>query len=180
MRREMELSGGNTTASLLDRNVAMLRGILISAALLLPLQAGAQSLAWPSTQFRLDDTTGKRSLLRDSWMVYNAPAGEYRLENYFLSTRHALPANSYLTARPDLIYGLERVELSRTETAMRGFAMGASAGLFAGAVAGTMGLWDEDTSWALIGALGALGAIFGGTRGYEDPSWRIRYRFTDD
>ena len=158
----------------------MLRAILISIALLMPLEAGAQSLAWPSAQFRLGDTTQKRSLLRDSWMVYNAPTSEYRLENYFLRARHALPANSYLIASPDLIYGLERIELSRTETALRGLSMGASAGLFAGAVAGTMGLWDEDTSWAIVGALGALGAIFGGTRGYEDPSWRVRYRWTDD
>jgi len=180
MSCEIERSGDNTAASPLDWTVAMVRTILISIAVLMPLEAGAQSLAWPSTQFRLNDTTRERSLLRDSWMVYNAPTSEYRLENYFLRSRQALPANSYLTARPDVIFGLERVELNRTETAMRGFAMGASAGLFAGAVAGTMGLWDEDTSWALIGALGALGAVFGGTKGYEDPSWRIRYRFTDD
>ena len=57
-----------------------------------------------------------------------------------------------------MIFGLERIELGRTDTALRGLSMGASAGLFAGAVAGTMGLWDEDTSWAIVGALGALGA----------------------
>jgi hypothetical protein len=158
----------------------MRKTLFIAIVLLLPFEASAQSVAWPSTQFRLDDPTGKRSLLRDSWKVYNARSSEYRFENYFLRTRQALPANSYLTARPDVIYGLERIELSRTDTAMRGLAMGASAGLFAGAVAGTMGLWDEDTSWAIVGALGALGAIFGGTKGYDDPSWRIRYRWTDD
>lgn len=158
----------------------MRRTILIAISLLIPLQASGQSLDWPSMQFRLDDPTGRRSLLRDSWKVYNAPSSEYRFENYFLRTRNALPANSYLTARPDVIYGLERIELSRTETAMRGLAMGASAGLFAGAVGGTLGLWDEDTSWAIVGALGALGAIFGGTKGYDDPGWRIRYRWTDD
>jgi hypothetical protein len=58
--------------------------------------------------------------------------------------------------------------------------MGMTAGLFTGAMAGTFGMWDEKTSWYVAGAMGALGAILGGTYGAKDPGFRIHYRLTDD
>jgi hypothetical protein len=40
-------------------------------------------------------------------------------------------------------------------------------------------LWDEDTSWYIVGAAAALGAVLGYSR-VNDPKKRTRYRWSID
>jgi hypothetical protein len=32
----------------------------------------------------------------------------------------------------------------------------------------------------MVGGAAALGALYGGTKGYDDPGWRASIRFSDD
>ena len=50
--------------------------------------------------------------------------------------------------------------------------------ILAGAIGNMLGLWDEDTSWLLMGAMSALGAVWAGTK-IDDPDWRFQYRWED-
>ena len=159
----------------------MLAAIALSG-LLLTTSATAQTGILPGVQMSLEDRAYPPSLLRESWRVYNRSAAsrENRFESYFLRHNQRFPANSYLTMRPDQLYGLGRYELTQIQSAFAGLELGAAAGLFGGAVGETFGLWDEETSWAIMGAMGVLGAILGGTKGYNDPNFRYRYRWTDE
>ena len=74
------------------------------------------------------------------------------------------------------MYGLTIHEMSTTELALEGVGTGASLGLFAGAVANTLGVWDEDTTWFLVGAMSALGAAWGASKA-DDPKYRIRVQW---
>jgi len=81
----------------------------------------------------------------------------------------------YLTLRAETLYGLERVQLTPLDMALEGAATGATLGLFAGAVGGAAGLWDERASWTIVGGLAAIGAIMGAKKGFDEPAVRLRF-----
>jgi hypothetical protein len=82
-----------------------------------------------------------------------------------------------LAAHREYLLGYQRVELSRLDYALRGAGTAATSAMFMSAMAESAGIWDEDTSWYLIGAASALGALLGGTAGTpDDPGARIEVR----
>jgi hypothetical protein len=83
---------------------------------------------------------------------------------------HRLPAARFCN--------LERYELSSAELALQGLGMGTSMGLCAGALGSSFGLWDDDKSLLMMGALSALGVVWTTTKA-DDSSWGCRYRLGD-
>jgi len=78
-------------------------------------------------------------------------------------------------ARRKLLCAPRRIELSRLDYVLQGAGAGANAAMFIGAMANSAGLWDERTSWYLVGAAAGLGAVLGGTVGVpEDSGSRVR------
>jgi hypothetical protein len=79
-----------------------------------------------------------------------------------------------LPSRPRL------VEATRYESTILWADRGAFAGLAAGFLGEWLGLFDEEAALAVIGAGAAIGALWGGTAGYDDPGFRIRVRADRD
>lgn len=77
------------------------------------------------------------------------------------------------------LYGLERYTVSPINVLMEGVGAGATIGLFMGAAGSTVGLWDEKSSWYLVGAAAAVGAFLN-ARDANDPRKRLRYRWSGD
>jgi hypothetical protein len=75
---------------------------------------------------------------------------------------------------------LRPVELSRAETSLKGLHLGATSAMFLGALNASYGMWGEEKSWWLIGGAAALGALYGGTLGYENDSFRVEARWEED
>jgi hypothetical protein len=138
----------------------------------------ARAETFPSTlEMRLQNRLLSEALL-PGWDVDREPGVDRDvLREYFHRSASDPGGNDYLAARTDRLYGIERYEVSRMAVALEAAEFGASAALFAGALAETFGLWDEDVSWKLIGAAAAAGALWGGTVRAEDPKWRVRYRW---
>jgi hypothetical protein len=84
--------------------------------------------------------------------------------------------NANLVVLSDRFYGIERYEATAFDLMLEGASAGATLGLFAGAVANTAGFWEEDTSWYIMGAAAAVGALLGYTNA-DDPGKRARYRW---
>jgi hypothetical protein len=74
---------------------------------------------------------------------------------------------------------LHTVRLSRFATTAYGADRGANAGLFLGGIGNLIGAWDEKTAFYLMGAGAALGAIWGGTAGADDPAFNVRVTADD-
>lgn len=100
-----------------------------------------------------------------------------QLRNYFHSGERELPPGGYLSAGVDRLYGIERYEVSGLQVTMETAELGASMALFASALGTTFGGWDDDTTWKLVGAAAAAGALWGGVRRADEPGWRVRYRW---
>ncbi len=77
------------------------------------------------------------------------------------------------TLHLDEIYGPRRVELSRYQCALKGAGLAANAGWILGCLANQTDLWERKTSWYLVGAAAATGALLGGTLGADNASWNI-------
>ncbi len=92
---------------------------------------------------------------------YLNPAGAERFAWRPAFTRDPVP-------RPRVI------RLSRFSCVARGADRGAFGGLSVGTVGNWLGLWDEKTAWAIMGAGAAAGAIWGGTAGAADDGFRLR------
>jgi len=90
----------------------------------------------------------------------------------------SLSGRSSMFAAP--LYRPHRVELSRFDCTLKGFGAGAKMGLFAGALAKTIGMADDDWTWYLMGTGAAAGALFGGTIGSESSRWNVEYRWSPD
>lgn len=101
------------------------------------------------------------------------------LRDYYTQPNTGIPAGTYLTTYNAHLYGLETYEMSRVDLALEGVGMGASVGLLAGAVANTIGVWDEDKTWLLVGAMSALGAVWGASKA-DEPKWRVRVRWESE
>jgi hypothetical protein len=104
----------------------------------------------------------------------NADFLKHVLNRHFEDHAEIPSSHSVLTFRSFGFYQLKKYELSRLQCAFRGADMGANYGLFLGALGSTAGLWDEKSSFFIMGAMSLLGAIFGGTIGADDPGWSVR------
>jgi hypothetical protein len=67
---------------------------------------------------------------------------------------------------------------TRFDAFLRGAGAATSLGMFLGAIGTTMGWFDEDTSWAITGAMAAAGAIYAGTRYQKSPT--LEFKWGDD
>lgn len=67
---------------------------------------------------------------------------------------------------------------TRFDAFLRGAGAATSLGMFLGAVGTTLGWFDEDTSWAITGAMAAAGAIYSGVR-YQ-PSPKLEFQWGED
>lgn len=91
----------------------------------------------------------------------------------------SFPQSGFLTINAARFYGLEKRELGTLASSVKGAERAASLGLFLGAIGNTLGLWDERSSWMMVGAMAAAGAAYGAKKS-DDPGWSIEYRWTDD
>jgi hypothetical protein len=89
------------------------------------------------------------------------------------------PDGAYLAAYTARWYGYEVEELSAADLALEGVGMGATMGMFLGAVGQSLGFWDEDKTWLMVGAMSAIGAAWTASK-VEDPSWRYRLRWDEE
>lgn len=148
--------------------------LVTSVLLVLVSPAHTQTLlTGKNVEVRFQNYLLRGAVLRD----YGIYQSEF-LRDYAVMNEAVPSSDAYLTAYSARFFGLERYELSRTEIALEGAGMGASLGLFVGALGNTAGWWGEDKAWLLVGAMSALGAAWTSTKA-DDPTWRYRYRWED-
>jgi hypothetical protein len=78
------------------------------------------------------------------------------------------------------LYGIRHVVLDRKQTTLQGVGLASSTVLFAGAMASSFGLLDEKTALWAVGGAALLGAYYGATSGFEQPSWREQWRWPEE
>jgi hypothetical protein len=61
------------------------------------------------------------------------------------------------------------------DAVLTGAGAATSLGMFLGAIGTTLGWFDEDTSWAITGAMAAAGAIYAGARYQPQPKLSLRW-----
>lgn len=88
------------------------------------------------------------------------------LSSYMARDRSDVSAPAYLAFSLNPLTIQPYVPASRFDAAMFGAGTAGTLGMFIGALGNTFGLFDEDTTWILTGALAAGGALYGGTN-YE-------------
>ncbi|HEX6791417.1 MAG TPA: hypothetical protein VF247_08925 [Candidatus Krumholzibacteria bacterium] len=64
---------------------------------------------------------------------------------------------------------------TRFDAILTGAGAATSMGMFLGAVGTTLGWFDEDTSWAITGAMAAAGAIYAGARYEVKPELKFNW-----
>lgn len=64
---------------------------------------------------------------------------------------------------------------TRFDAILGGAGAATSMGMFIGAIGTTLGWFDEDTSWAITGAMAAAGAIYAGTRYEARPNLNFNW-----
>lgn len=153
---------------------------------LLCLLAGAMLAAGPAASGQTDPSRLEWRFQNRMFSETISPDGRLKadqgvnlglLREYFHRTASKPLAGDSLVVRFDRLYGIERYEVSRARVALEAAEMGASLALFASALGTTFGVWDEDTSWYVVGAAAAAGALWGGTALADEPKWRIRYKW---
>ena len=150
----------------------MARHLWVLLLLLSAVPAGAQSIRIPSgLEFRL------QQLPRDPALQ---PGEQPRSLDELHGVRlrdNPTPGSLYLSLLNEGTYGWHPFTLSRLDLALEGADIGMSLGLLAGAAATTFAGWDDGDAWYLAGALAAVGALWGGTKGANNSALRIRYRW---
>jgi hypothetical protein len=127
-----------------------------------------------NVQMSFEDQMLRGAVLREGGLTHTRFLGE----NYRFRGEHLTADGNYLKAYSARFYGIERYKVSTADLLLTGVGAGAQLGFFAGAIGNMLGLWDEDTSWLLMGAMSALGAAYMGTK-LDDPSWRFQFRWED-
>jgi hypothetical protein len=139
------------------------------------------SAAFPQTLLESDhvEVRFESCFLRASLLTDAVARRSTLVRDYSFFHHTGLSAGNYLSAYPARYYGLEKYELSPTMMVLLGAGVGAQAGMFLGAVGNTLGVWNEKTTWAMVGALSAMGAAFFGAKA-DEPEWRNVYLWEDD
>lgn len=158
----------------------MLRHLAITSLCLclLAFPAWAQLIEIPNLDFRLENRLDRSAFLGDDSPIVTPNPNSY-LTNYFHWSAGRTTFETSLTLHTARFYGIERYEVSPIGTALFGADMGATLGLFLGAIGTTTGVLSDKQAWYAAGAMAAMGALYGGTYGADKPSWRIRYRWED-
>ncbi len=128
-----------------------------------------------NVQMSFENQMLRGAILREDGLAHSRFLGE----NYRFRAEHMVAEGNYLKAYSARFYGIERYEVSSSDLLLTGLGGGAQLGFFAGAIGNMLGLWDEDTTWLLMGAMSALGAAYMGTK-LDDPSWRFQFRWEDE
>ena len=138
----------------------------------LPAPIGAQSLVTSkNVEFSIQN-----QLLRGAVLQNDYTPSDF-LRDYRITADADIPAD-YLAAYSARWYGLQVEELSRADLALEGAGTGATMGMLVGALGQTFGLWDEERTWIMVGAMSALGAAWSASK-VDDPSWRYRLRWEE-
>lgn len=157
----------------------MKRAPIVIAAVVLAAGATtgfADDLLSAKLRLRFQNRLLSESLAPDGRVERESGVDTGQLRTWFHHSASNPPESGYLAARFDRIHGIEQYEVSPMQVMFEHAELGASLALFASALGTTFGAWDEDTSWALVGAAAAAGALWGGTRA-DEPGIRIRYRW---
>jgi len=152
--------------------------LFLAGAVAIPSLARAQAIP-KKLEARFQNHLLSEALLPDSRFVPGSDVTRLdneRLRDYFHHSALDSLSGGYLATGIDRLYGIERYEVSPARVIMEGADLGASLGMFAGALGATFGWWDENTGWYLAGAAAAAGAAWSGTHA-DDPGWRVRYRW---
>lgn len=152
--------------------------IVMFATCCLATPALAQSLTLSNKlELRLQNRLFAEDGRYDGELVRKPGLNEYLLQKHFQRNAVQPHPDAFLSLTAGRLCGIRRYELSRIDCALQGGEIGATMGLFLGAVGTTTGIWDESSSWYLLGAMTAIGAILGGTIGADEPQWRVRYQW---
>ncbi len=143
--------------------------------LLVGCLAASSVWAQDSTKTGTQDTSKGGAVRLDSNLVLTPEVGDDPLTFQFRNNT-ARPLSAYLSTSNQSFFGYKMVKLSRMECAWEGAGVGMTLGMIAGAAGMTSGMFDEDTSWAMIGAAAALGAIFGAMKA-DDPKFSVQLRW---
>jgi hypothetical protein len=153
------------------KTVAMILLAALLTAVVGP--AGAQSLlSTRNIEISFQNQMLRGAVLREAYKPSDF------IRDYRVTSVAGIPSDSYLAAYSAAWYGYQFEELSQVDLALEGMGTGATLGLFIGAIGNTLGFWDEDKSWMMVGAMSALGAAWGASK-VEDPAWRIRLKWDD-
>jgi hypothetical protein len=105
----------------------------------------------------------------------SSPGLQYSFGDFALRDGAGSPAAGYLavTLNPGAWqwYGPQ----TRFDAILTGAGAATSVGMFIGAVGTTLGWFDEDTSWAITGAMAAAGAIYAGTKYQAQPKLNFNW-----
>jgi len=139
--------------------------ILFLFFVILPLSATGQGIA--------DSATVDTIIVKPRPSCLTLPAQYYHTKiDYSLS----MPGKSQT---PNLS-GFEVYRLSRMQCTFKGAGMGATAGFMAGAFGEMAGAWNEDTAFAIAGAMAVFGALYGGGVKADDDGWNLQIRLNSD
>lgn len=86
------------------------------------------------------------------------------LSTYLARDRSGTPAPAYLTFSLNPLTIQPYAPTTRFDAMWVGAGTAGTLGMFIGALGNTFGLFDEETTWMLTGALAAGGALYGGAR----------------
>jgi hypothetical protein len=121
-----------------------------------------------------------REMKSDSTATGTADStGSLAQVGFLRNTGFGVPG-TYISMRKDLFFGYERYQVTRFDRMLEGAQLGAKVGLFMSAIGTTSGMWDEDNSWYLVGAMSALGALLLGMPQDDEPQWRVRLQWKPD
>jgi hypothetical protein len=138
--------------------------------------AAGDDLLASKLRFRFQNRMLTESISPDGRIQRDEGIDHALLRDYFHHTAGDSLKGDYLAARFNRLYGIEQYEISPLQAVFESAEKGASLALFAGALGTTFAGWDEDTTWYLMGAAAAAGALWGGAHA-DEPGWRVRYRW---
>jgi hypothetical protein len=105
----------------------------------------------------------------------SAPGLQYSFDDFVLRDGAGSPHAGYLAVTLNTGLGTWYTPPTRFDAILSGAGAATSLAMFFGAVGTTLGWFDEDTSWAITGAMAAAGAIYAGARYQPQPSLKFNW-----
>lgn len=105
----------------------------------------------------------------------STPGLQYSFGDFLLRDGAGTPSTGYLAVTLNPGMSTWYVPPTRFDAILTGAGAAASLGMFLGAVGTTLGWFDEDTSWAITGAMAAAGAIYAGAKYQPLPSLKFNW-----